>query len=166
MAHFEEPQIFVAQFIDAANLFRVLWPTLKGSHTFVAHFDYFGDVMTTKLLGSASELTGGIGAYLQRKIRSMRLQFMGAGPYGCSNAPVILNLIRLANPLLKYANICGPPYLPAVARQLRTSGVKVKAFTFTADKLRINSIDELRYIKGSTIGTSRSSAWRCAIIQE
>ena len=34
---------------------------------------------------------------------------MGVGPYGCSYAPVFLNLIRLANPLLKYANVCGPP---------------------------------------------------------
>ena len=34
---------------------------------------------------------------------------MGAGPYGCSYAPVFLKLIRLANPLLKYANVCGPP---------------------------------------------------------
>ena len=54
MAHFEEPQIFVAQFI--ANLFHVPWPTSRGSHIFVAHFDYICDVMMTKLLGSASEL--------------------------------------------------------------------------------------------------------------
>ena len=57
----------------------------------MAHFDYVGDVMMAKLLGSASEL----------KIRSMRLQFMGAGPYGCSYAPVFLDFIRLVNPLLK-----------------------------------------------------------------
>ena len=44
---------------------------------------------------------------------------MGTGPYGCSNAPVFLNLIWLANPLLKYANVCGPPDLRAVANQLR-----------------------------------------------
>ena len=55
------------------------------------------------------QFEGVIGADLQRKIRSLRLQFMGAGPYGYSYAPVFLNLIRLANPLLKYANICGPP---------------------------------------------------------
>ena len=42
---------------------------------------------------------------------------MGAGPYGCS----FLNLIRLASPLLKYANVCGPPDLRAVAHRLRTS---------------------------------------------
>ena len=28
VAHLEEPQIFVAQFIAVANLFRVPWPTL------------------------------------------------------------------------------------------------------------------------------------------
>ena len=70
--------------------------------------------MMTKLLGLASELmavevspkkghcfpgaedgqfVGGIGVDLQRKIRSLHLQFMGAGPYGCSYAPVFLNLI-------------------------------------------------------------------------
>ena len=58
VARFEEPQIFVAQFITVTNLFRVLRPTLRGSHIFVAHFDYVGDVMMTKLLGLASELMG------------------------------------------------------------------------------------------------------------
>ena len=62
-----------------------------------------------------------IGVDLQRKIRSLRLQFMGAGPYGSSFAPLLLNLIRLANPLLKYANVCDPPDLRAVAHRLRTS---------------------------------------------
>ena len=44
---------------------------------------------------------------------------MGAGPYGGSYAPVFLNLIRLANPLLKYANVCGPlvGYGPPVENQ-------------------------------------------------
>ena len=51
----------------------------------------------------------------------MRLQFMGAGPYGCSYAPVFFNLIRLANPLLKYANVCGPSDVRAVAHRLRTN---------------------------------------------
>ena len=73
---------------------------------------------------------GGIGAVLQRIIKSMRLQFMGAGPYDCSYAPVFLKLIRLANPLLKYANVCGPPDLLAVAHRLRTSAL--------ATKLKIN----------------------------
>ena len=66
---------------------------------------------------------GGIGVDLQREIRSLRLLFMGADPYGCSYAPVFFNLIRLANPLLKYANVCGPPDLRAVAHRLRTSGL-------------------------------------------
>ena len=116
VAHFEEPQIFVAQFLALANLFRVPWPT----------FVYVCDVMMTKLLGLSSELMAaeviskknekekgdclpsaengqfadGIGLDLQRKIRSLRLQFMGAGPYGGSYAPLLVNLIRLANPLL------------------------------------------------------------------
>ena len=129
-------------FRAVANFFRVSWPTLRGLHIFVAHFDYVGDVMMSKFLGSASELmaaeaiskikghclpsaedgqsANGIGADLQRKIRSMLLQFMVAGPYGCSYAPVFLNLIRLANPLLRYANVCGPLDLRAVAHRLRT----------------------------------------------
>ena len=81
--------------------------------------------MMVKLLGSASELmeaeviskrekkviaspvpklasAGGIGVDIQKKIRPRRLlQFMGADQYGCSYAPVFLNVIRLANPLLK-----------------------------------------------------------------
>ena len=56
VAHFEEPQIFVAQFIAVPNLFRAPWFTLRESHIFVADFDYVGDVMMTKLLGTASEL--------------------------------------------------------------------------------------------------------------
>ena len=56
LAHFEKPQILVAQFIAVANLFHEPSPTLTGTHIFVAHFDYVGDVMTTKLLGSASKL--------------------------------------------------------------------------------------------------------------
>ena len=100
VAHFEEPQILVAQFLAVANLFRVPWPTLRGSNIFVAHFDYVCDVIITKLLGLSSELMAaevnskkgyclpgaedgqsaiGIGVELQRKIRSLRLQFMGAG---------------------------------------------------------------------------------------
>ena len=51
---------------------------------------------------------------------------MGAGPYGCSYVPVFLNLIRLANPLLKYANVCGPPDLRAVAQRLRTTELDEK----------------------------------------
>ena len=95
----------------------------KGKQIFVAHFDYVCDVMMTKLLGLASELTaaeviskkkdnclpraedvqstGEIGVDLQGNIRSLCLQFVDADPYGCSYAPVFLNLIRLANPLLK-----------------------------------------------------------------
>ena len=74
--------------------------------------------MVTKLLGLASELKAAemiskkkndsllpnaedgqsaIGVDLQRKIRLLRLPFMGAGPYGDSYAPLLLNLIRLAN---------------------------------------------------------------------
>ena len=64
-----------------------------------------------------------IGVDLQRKIRSLRLQFMGAGPYGGSYAPLLLNLIRLANPLLKYANVCVSPNLRTVAHRLRTSDI-------------------------------------------
>ena len=114
VAHFEEPQIFVVQFLA------------------VAYFDYVCDIMITKLLELASELmaaeviskkikghflfraedgqsAGEIEVDLQRKIRPLRLQFMGAGPYGCLYASIFLNLIPLANPLLKYANVCGPP---------------------------------------------------------
>ena len=110
----------------------------------MAPFHYVGDVMLTKLLRSASELmaaeviskekkghglpsaedgqsAGSIGADVPRKIRSLRLQFMCAGPYGCSYAAVFLKLIRLANPLLKYANICSPPDLRAVAHLLKTT---------------------------------------------
>ena len=57
----------------------------------------------------------GIGVDLQKKICSLRLQFMGAGPYGGSYAPLLLNLIRLADSLLKYANVYGPLDLSAVA---------------------------------------------------
>ena len=64
---------------------------------------------------------GGIKVDLRRKITSMHLQFIRAGRYGCSYAPVFLYLVRLANPLLKYANVCGPPDLSAVAHRLRTS---------------------------------------------
>ena len=60
-----------------------------------------------------------IGADLRGKIRSLRLQLMGAGPYVGSYAPLLLKLIRLANPLLKYANVGGPPDLRAVAHRLR-----------------------------------------------
>ena len=69
------------------------------------------------------QFANGIRADLQRKITSLRLQFMGAGLYGCSYAPVFLNLIRLANPLLKYANVCGSPDLRAVVHRLKTSGL-------------------------------------------
>ena len=66
----------------------------------MAHFDYISDVIITMSLGLASDLreaeviskqkshfvlsaedgqfAGGIGVDLQRKIRSLRLQFMGA----------------------------------------------------------------------------------------
>ena len=65
----------------------------------------------------------GIGVDLQRKIRSLHLQCISAGPYDGSYAPLLLNLIRLANPLSKYANVCGPPDLRAVAHRLRTSAL-------------------------------------------
>ena len=87
----------------------------------VAHFDYVCDVMVTTLLGLASELIAAeviskkndslppnaedgqsvVEVDLQRKIWSLRLPFMGAGPYGGSYAPLLLKLIRLANPFLK-----------------------------------------------------------------
>ena len=100
----------------------------------------------TKLLGSASELltaevisknrkkghclpsaeydqsAGVMGADLQMKIRPLRLQFMGAGQYGCSYASGI-SQPHSTNPLLKYTSVCGPPDLRAVARRLRTSGL-------------------------------------------
>ena len=87
--------------------------------------------MMTKLLGLSSERMaaeviteikkGHFTNDLQRKIRSLRLQFIGAHIYGCSYAPVFLNLIRLANPLLKCISVCNPPDLRAVAHRLRTS---------------------------------------------
>ena len=46
---------------------------------------------------------------------------MGASPYGGSYAPLLLNLIRLANPLLNNTKVCGPPDLRAVAHRLRSS---------------------------------------------
>ena len=49
---------------------------------------------------------------------------MDAGPCGCSCAPVFLNLIRLANPSLKYANVRGPPDLCAEAYWLRTGALE------------------------------------------
>ena len=77
--------------------------------------------MVTTLLGLASELItveviskkndslpsnaedgqSAVGVDLQKKIRSLRLPFIGAGLYGGSYAPPLLNLIRLANPLSK-----------------------------------------------------------------
>ena len=116
VAHFVEPPIF------AADLFRVPWPTLRASHISVAHFDYVDDGkvvgISVRTHGNGGDLqkkkkgyclpsseigrsAGGIGADLQRKLRSRHLQFMGAGQYGCLYAPVFLNFIRLANPLLK-----------------------------------------------------------------
>ena len=103
---------------------KFLWPGFLPWSTFpctVAHFDYVCDVMVTKLVGFASELIaaevickkkdslplnakGGqfaVGVDLQKKIRSLGLPFMGAGPYGDSYAPLLLNLIRSANSLLK-----------------------------------------------------------------
>ena len=50
------------------------------------------------------QFAGRIGVDLKRKM-SLRLQFMDGGPCGCSRAPVFLNLLRLANPSLKYANV-------------------------------------------------------------
>ena len=82
--------------------------------------------MQKKVIASpvfAVKSAGKIGVDLQRKIRSLRLQFIGASPYGCSYAPVFLNLIRLANPLLKYINVCGPADLRAVAHRLRISAL-------------------------------------------
>ena len=75
------------------------WPTFPCA---MAHFDYVCDVMETKLLGLASKLIAAkviskkmshclpnaedgqfaLGVDLQRKIRSLRLPFMSAGPYG------------------------------------------------------------------------------------
>ena len=55
---------------------------------------------------------------LQGKIRSLCLQFLGASPYGDSHAPLLLNSIRLANPLLKYANVCGPPVVNQWTREI------------------------------------------------
>ena len=49
---------------------------------------------------------------------------MGAGPYIGLYAPLLLNLIRLANSLFKYANVCGQPNLLAVAHRLKTSGLE------------------------------------------
>ena len=63
---------------------------------------------------------GGIGVDLQRKIRSFRLQFIGAGLCGSSCEPVFHSLIRHANPSLKYADVRGPPDLRAAAHRLRT----------------------------------------------
>ena len=98
------------------------WPTLRTSHISVAHFDYVYDgkvvEISVRAHGSGGDLqkrkkgyclssseigrsAGGIGADLQRKIRSRHIQFMGAGQHGCLYAPVFLNVIRLANPLLK-----------------------------------------------------------------
>ena len=48
---------------------------------------------------------------------------MGAGPCGCSCGPVFLNLIRHANPSLKYADGGSLPDLRTVAHRLRTSGL-------------------------------------------
>ena len=115
----------------------------KKSQIFVAHFDNIFDVMMTMFLGLASDLlaaeviskkgqfsgaedgqfASGIGVDLQRKIRSLRLQFMGTGPCGCSCGPVFLNRIRHANPSLNYADVRGPPDLRTVAHRLRTSGL-------------------------------------------
>ena len=41
---------------------------------------------------------------------------MGAGPYGSLYEPVFFNLIQLANPLLKFANVCSPLDLHAVVQ--------------------------------------------------
>ena len=68
VAHIEEPQIFVAQFIALVNLFRVPWPILRGSYIFVAYFNYVSDVMMTKLLGSASELMAAEVISKQKKV--------------------------------------------------------------------------------------------------
>ena len=112
----------------------------KRSQIFVAH----SHVMMTMSLGSASDPAAeviskkkdhclpsaengrfacGIRVDLQRKIMSLHLQFMGAGPCGCSCGPVFLNLIRHANPSLKYADVRGPPVLRAVAYRLTTSAL-------------------------------------------
>ena len=86
--------------------------------------DSEGDLQKEIALPSAEDdqSTAGIGVDLQGKIRSLCLQFMGTGPYGCSYAPVFLNFIRLANPLLKLPNVCGPPDLRAVAHRLTCCG--------------------------------------------
>ena len=131
LAHLEEPQILVAQFLAVANLFCVPWPTLMSRRfscpTLITSemwwwqscWDYRQNAWQRRwspkkkviCLPSAEDgqCAVGIGVNLQKKIRSLRLQFMGAGPYGGSYAPLLLNLIRLANPSLKYPNVCGPP---------------------------------------------------------
>ena len=122
---------------------------IKGPQIFVAHFDYVWDVMMTKFLGLVSEVMAAevisekkghclpsaedgqsivkIRVDLQRKIRSLHFQFIGAGLYGSSYALLLINLIWLANPLFKYANICLPTNLCAVAHQLRTSVLDIVA---------------------------------------
>ena len=89
------------------------------------------------------QFEGGIGVDLQRKIRSLRLQFMGAGPCGCSCAPVFLNLIRLANPLFKYANVHGPPDLRAMAHRLRASALTYALFEISCYLLVTNCTVEI-----------------------
>ena len=96
----------MAQFLAVANFLCA-----------VAHYDYVCDATMTKLLELPSERMAaeviskkktqghclssaedgqsavGIGADLQTKIKSLLLQFMGAGPYGGSYTPLLLNLI-------------------------------------------------------------------------
>ena len=54
VAHFEEPQIFVAQFLVVANFFHVPWPTSR-NQSFMAHFVSIWDVMVIKLKRLASK---------------------------------------------------------------------------------------------------------------
>ena len=62
---------------------------------------------------------------LVSKKRSLHLWFTGAGPYGSSRRPVILNLIQHANPFLKYTNVRGPPDLHDVTHRLTTSDLNI-----------------------------------------
>ena len=108
VAHFEELQILVAHFM--------------GQHIFVVHFDCVWGVMMTKLVGISSERMAAEVISKKKVIASPVPRMIS--PYGGSYAPLLLNLIRLANPLLKYANVCGPPELGAVGHRLRTSDLE------------------------------------------
>ena len=121
VAHFEESQIlFWLSFLPWSTLrgCRFSWPTLITSEMMTKLLELSSERISVEVISKkkghffSSAENGqsavGIGVDLQSKTRSLRLPFMGAVPYGGSYAPLLLNLIRLANPLLKYANVCGP----------------------------------------------------------